>query len=154
MKKIRIWERRILGIERTREGYATWGNSDLDLSCKPIFAWSQDLCFYYYFSHSFQGPLSSELWDWESSKLHEATVVFLLFPFPVISPAGPIPYYCAISAPWPCRSTCLSFAEVPGGRNGDMLQNVCCPLPWGHTRLAGLCPRLLLSSVVALPLCT
>lgn len=152
MKKIRIWEWRILRIERTREGYATWGNSDLDLSCKPIFAWSQDLCFYYYFSHSFQGPLSSL--SCETGRAQSCTkpqLSFCYFHFQWFLLLGLFPITVLFlphgSAGLPACSllrslvggvgTCSKMAAVPclGDTQGwqACVLGSCCPLWWFAT---------------------
>lgn len=108
-----------------------------------------------YFGLSFQESLSHfSLYDQESLKLHKSMISFLLFPYPVISPAEPVPWNGVVSAPWLSASIFLSFAEVSRGRSGDRLHNGCAPFLWGCMKLTDLCTGLLLSSVVTLSLCS
>lgn len=137
---------------RTGKGNASWGNSDLDC-LEPGSAFVVSCIFSLFFQ---EPPFPSSLRGHESSKLHKIIIVFFLFLFLVISPAGteaePVPYYCAIFALEHCRSTCVSCAEISTGKSKYVLQQRCSPPLQGHQRLTGPFPKLLLSSAVALAL--
>lgn len=146
-----IWNRKKNKC-RIGEGNATQENSGLDLASKPDFAWSQDLHSQWLLCSDFSFMSLHSLLTSQAGRAQHI-VSFLLFLFLVIFPAGtkaePVPYYCAIFVPKPCRFTSVSCVEVSAGRNTYVLQQSCSPQLWGCQRPKGPFPELVLSFAVA-----